>query len=85
MQKENITNEMKFVTVGPFADYMERATTAKYLNVSLPTFDLMLAQSRSGKLKPAIPCLRLSPNGKPLFRKSKIDEWLELRELSRKD
>ena len=77
------TQEITFKTIGPFCDYMSRKDAAKYLNVSLPTFDIMLAKSKSGKLKPAIPAFRSGANSRVFFRKEKLDEWIELRELSK--
>lgn len=80
-QEKNEAREIVFHTIGPYTDYMNREDTAYYLGASVPTFDLMLALSRSGKLKPSIPIFRRTPNGKPFFRKSKMDEWIKLREL----
>lgn len=76
--------EYEFITVGNITDCMTRRDAARYLKVSAPTFSILIAQSKSGKLSPALPALRLRPNGRAFYSKSALDKWLELRLLSRK-
>lgn len=78
------TQEIKFVQIGPHADYMARKDAAKYLNMSLPTYDGLIAMSKSGRLNPPLPIYRATPTSKPYVRKAKLDDWIELRELAKK-
>lgn len=75
--------EIQFLTIGPYSDFMCRKDAAKYLNMSLPLLDQLMAMSKSGKLNPPLPVYRAKPNGKPFYRKSKLDEWVKLRELAK--
>lgn len=73
-----------FITIGNYSDCLTRKQAAVYLKVSLPTFDILSAQSKSGKLSPPLPALRLKPNGRAYYPKSSLDKWLEIRMLSKK-
>lgn len=58
---------------------MSKASAAKYLGVSLSKFNVMIAKSRAGILKPKLKWIRIHDSAPYIFRKEDLDDFISNR------
>lgn len=66
------------VTIGSY-EGMTKASAAKYLGVSLSKFNIMIAKSRAGILKPKLKWIRIHDSAPYIFIKEDLDDFISKR------